>query len=306
MNWTDADAWNSAANGSGPTNYTNPQNGTTAGTTYKCNVNGKTVTLDADVTVDEIDSLTGVGGTLVIGASTTRNVSAALVVSFASGSLFTLAATRVLNWIGTVTTTGNQTVFNMTGGTLVVSGAMSSTGTGQSGGLIYLASGGPTVTVNGNITITGCTTAIPVYCSSGTLNHNGLPIAATSLAAIATTAGTHNWYGTFDISSGTSCSIRQTGGTINLYSGATPLILTVAGGLLINKCAGTLNFGSSSITQSASTGMIFVPGATIVGPTLPGAANVWTGSGAYGYAGGLLTPTKVASYHLGMDGGVNG
>lgn len=59
--------------------------------------------------------------------------------------------------------------------------------------------------------------------------------------------------------------------------------------------------GATEIVNQTATSYAAIIGGTdaqkacITGPTLPDVANVWYGSGQYGYAGGLLTPTKRAS-----------
>ncbi len=70
QNWDTASGWNSAANGSG-TAYTDPQNGAN---TFICDLNGKVVTLNKDVTVDQIIASDGTGY-LTVSGTRTINVS---------------------------------------------------------------------------------------------------------------------------------------------------------------------------------------------------------------------------------------
>lgn len=136
-NWDSADGWNDAADGSG-VNYTNPQNGVN---TFICDMNGKAISLNIDVTVDRVQALTS-GTVERLTISSTRSLTAAtkyagssITLGFiavstngvltysgnvdgtgATGAMFRLsAATSVLNWIDSSAVSGNCYIIGVNG-----------------------------------------------------------------------------------------------------------------------------------------------------------------------------------------------
>lgn len=196
---------------------------------------------------------------------------------------------------------------------------------------LYAPSGSPTITIAGNISGSGY--GSPAYLMSGTalitgniscgyvlyypfgaIRINGATVTldgeildSISLAAISLISGTLNWRGNRSLASGKNALIHMMGGTLNLnHATEAPLVLTNDGTFGIIKTGGTLNYadiggGAAHINLTSAAARAIILGddtaeaAMLSTPTLPDVANVWYGSGQYGYSGGLLTPTKRAS-----------
>lgn len=224
MNLTDANAWNTAANGSG-TDWTYE-----AGANV-LHANGKTVTLDADVSCSQLTHDATAGGTFALSGAVTRAIVADLLATkqgaatpTTATALITVAAGQTLNITGNATAQTSLyscAVWN-NGGTVNLTG--NCVGTSTYAATLFNSSG--TATVTGNPLGTGYGRAVQV--SGGTVNINGNPVETASGAAVYT-------------------PVNITGGTCNL----TGLPTSVNGGPSIYIAGGVLNWKNQTVTLSA-------------------------------------------------------
>jgi hypothetical protein len=227
MNLTDANAWNTAANGSG-TDWT-----------YEAGVNildanGKAITLDADVSATKLQTSSGVGGHFEIPASTSRTITADLQAAFAGASTPTLTQALITVASGqTLTLTGNLTAQTNTYACAI------------------WCNGG-TVNITGN-SVSTATYSYPLFVSGGTANWTGNPTATGSGRGCAVYGGTLNLSGNPQVT-GTSYSgqsgVFVAGGTLNL----TGYPVTIGGnGHGIYLYGGTCNWKNQTVNFPANT-----------------------------------------------------
>jgi hypothetical protein len=222
MNLTDANAWNTAANGSG-TDWTYE-----AGA-HILDANGKAITLDADVSVTRLQNTSGVGGYYLITASATRNIVADLTVNH-SGARTPIPATCLLSTLAgqTVNITGNLTAANLYSVTLLIEGG--------------------TVTINGGGTASGIY-SFSVYQNGGTLTWTGSPTTSGYGRCYGGVGGTASLNGTFSSTSASSTAI---------YVDAAANTTTLTGKVYTTKnsnaaivIGGTLNWKNQSVSLAA-------------------------------------------------------
>lgn len=162
-----------------------------------------------------------------------------------------------------------------------------------------------TLTITGNPTGKSNSTTLPaaaVRMTAGVLHLDGVPKSENGGIAVYASGGVVSWYGARSLAAGDDCIIQTTGTAIlALYLNTTPLTLQCAGNLAMWVGTGGIapppdsGVVPSIVRMSASAGVAIVgTGATVTlvsGPTLPDATDVLQGSGQYGYAGDLQTPS---------------
>jgi hypothetical protein len=281
-NWNDANGWNTVAGGGG-TAYTNPQNGAN---TFTCHANGQTVTINVNVTVTQVDTLTTGGGfTLADGITLTAIVLAGtttcVTFSAASPATATIAGTVT----GSAATASAHGANNTGTGTLVVNGNVASGGAFNFG--INNNSTG-TISVTGNVTGGSSNTGCGIYnVGAGTV----------TVAATTVTGGTNaNAFGIYNAGAGTATvtatTVSGSGNSSAIYNAgagtATVTATTVTGG------TGSGTYG----LWNNSTGSITVTATTIIGGSNATAYGVYNASTG--------TVTAVGDATAGGAFGVNG
>jgi hypothetical protein len=300
-----------------------PQSGDTA------NINaGHTVTLDENFT----GNITGSAatGSLTCGTST-RQIAGNVTYSGTSTSgLVIVPASATLTIAGQVSNTssgraivtsgsGNITVSNIGGTALSNSGSgrgISTSGTGTmvivgdvvntgSGPAILQASTSTSHTITGSMSSGGSSSrsnSFGIQQQAGTVTFDGNaghPNTSFGYELFAN-GGTINWSGSRTLAAGYDLGLYINSGTLNISNlslaceGIATIIRTAAATVTATGATVTLQSASAAFTQ-LGTNLGANYSVAVIGPTLPSVANVWYGSGQYGYAGGLLSPTKRAS-----------
>jgi hypothetical protein len=238
---------------------------------------------------------TGGAGTTSITQSTSAGYS---ILATGSGTY------SVVNTGGTALslTTGGRCISSVsTSESCVVTGAVSCTSYGMS---LYHATGAGTLTLTGDVTATGTTSAVSWGATSSTFNFVGKPLGnATNGGNCPVTfgGGTCNWTGTVAIAANEDVGFNQTGGTCYYGTGAgTKLILNNTNGrCFIRKTGGTGTTTYLEMNNLASNSQsMFWGHATssfvVSGPSIPSAANV-----RYGVARGFPSDSGAAVTGLG-------
>lgn len=253
---------------------------------------------------------TSTAGLIIVGAGDVLTVTG-LSTGGAAGYVY-VQTDGTLN-LGNVSETSTGRVVSSTGGALNQTGTVGCSGAGYGlyvatncvvtqSGVITVSSGYGlyfAATVNGstagNHSCSAGTGCVVVGGGTGTLAFTGNPVSTAGAASvIRATGGTVNWTGASTIAAGAYAYIYVAGGTLD----TTGLVLANSGNLCILHTTGTITQGTGTITNQSTAAGVAVTGTellTVTGPTLPDVANVWTGTGTYGYAGSPLTPTKRAS-----------
>jgi hypothetical protein len=105
--------------------------------------------------------------------------------------------------------------------------------------------------------------------------------------------GTLNFLGAWSIPAGKACKITEDYNAIIVMNG---MVLSNYGTFVIGRVVNgftDITQGTGTITNMISTAQAagYNCTLTVTGPTLPTAANVLKGSGNYGYASALVTPS---------------
>lgn len=271
MNWDDANAWNSAADGSG-TNYTNPQNG--GGTTYLCYLNGKTVTVNIAVAVDQI--VGSVSGVL----SVPDGASALITVATATaGITIPLGSVGILTWAGA------------SASSLTINGDVNYSGTSTSGMFPYTTN--QAITLNGKVTNTssgycfvgsgsGVLTISNVGGTAISCSGSGRGVSHASTGAMTVTGAMSNTSSgrCISVNAATTCSITGSGsnsgvsGYVAAFTAA-GITATFTGDVTVSTGTGLfINNGSLSIVGNLSSS------ANGVALNVGGGACTWIGSRA--------------------------
>lgn len=326
-NWDEADGFNTQADGLG-SNYT--AGASEAGNTFDCNGVNFTLNIDVTCTLITSSNAAGyitVSGTRSITGNVTyaststsgmvrATTGAGLTVvglstNSSSGYCYVLSGTAPLtlsNVGGTAITLSAGRLFHSTGsGAITINGNVAQTSTGylwaESTAVVTItgnvsaatgfiqARGTTTWTLNGDITstIVSLNTGVIDTQSGVSFTWNGTSTGASS-ATIVYNTGTFIWSGARTLAASKTCVLWLVSGTMNLSN----LVLTNSGTFIVHVNTGTLTGTNATITNqsaAASAAQIGTTALTIVGPSLPTAGNVVSGTGTFGYAGDLQTPT---------------
>lgn len=160
----------------------------------------------------------------------------------------------------------------------ITSTANAVTGTSEntsSGVGLYLSSG--THAINSLVDCpSGTSTGVGLRVSGATVN---LAAAANSTGvgqAIYCNTGTLNWVGTVSIDSAKNCWIYKNGGTLNLGTSGTALILNITGSFMLLEFSGTTVQTYGTIMRQVSTAQVAgIPYniLAVTGPTIPAVGN---------------------------------
>lgn len=281
-NWDSANGWNTVAGGGG-TAYTDPQNG--GGNTFICDLNGKTVALNKDVTVDQIQASTSTGN-LTVSATRTINGNLSYSSSSTSGMVRPSAGTLTVNGSVTNSSSGYCIAGSSTASLVIANGTSDALIASGAGTAVYWGSTG-NLTITGNLYAQG--TVASAYClnvlaaASVTINGNVYDPAAISSAykAITCSAG----------------SVTINGNATLCGSGSTTsseILFTSSANLTINGTVSRTSTGSGTGIYFNSTGTITLnngSGTVITGgASSGGTAVIVVGTGATGAITGNLVP----------------
>lgn len=306
-NWTDADGWNTNADGVSGTNYTNPQNG--GGTTFVCDLNSNGPIADVDIVVDEINGAGG--GVLAIADGATRAITATITGNgqgfFQCAGTATLTINGAVNYSGTNTTNGavkvgtgmtvaiNGQVSNASSGYCVIAsgsgaisisnvGSVAVSNTGSGRGVSFASSG--SLTISGAINNTSNGRAVQPGTSGGAISITGTLTSSGTGYCLFSGNGTTTIYGSVVASSG--IGVGGAAGTVNIEGNCS----TSATGIAINAAGLTVNWYGSR-TLSASTDCYMTQTAGTLAFATASAALTLSNSGTFVIlkTGGSLTYT---------------
>ena len=313
-NWSDAKAWNTAADGSGDNaSHPLPSDAT-------ADLNGKAVVLDVSPTLAAIQA-SGAAGQLTVSGSRAITADVNYSGSRTSG-MIVLPNGTALTINGQVSNSGSGyavwmpagsnapiTVSNPGGTAVSCSNGRAISGSGTSTGAVTIVgdvvvSGGDYAiyttgeanhSLTGNILKTGATAAW--FCNATSLTINGRILGYDPFYTSSTTL---NWIGTHTLAADEQVWWRIAGGTVNFGTAGTALLLTVLGRLTITKYDGNFSqsYGTVTLGSAAAQAAMYSNNAQVLavtGPVLPDAANVLQGSGQYGYASDLQLPSYSGS-----------
>ena len=251
MNWDAANGWN-AVSGGGGTAYTNPQN---AANTFICDLNGKTVVANQDISVDKIQASTGVGGNLsVTAAARMITVNGGLLNSAFSNAKPLIYGTGTNGGVGAGQTLTLQSTsasayvaYNYTGGggiAIVDGGAMIVSNPTGMGCIFnsYGVSGDAFVVNSGSFTVNGVVygysnNGYGITCNGGTTIVNG------------------------DLHGGYLFNVRVNGGTLTINGNIYHDAGNTWHDLLIN--GGAVNWTGGRSLTAGSFAWLFVQGGTL-------------------------------------------
>lgn len=297
-NWSAIDGWNDAANGLG-THYTNPQNGTPAGTTYDCVLNSLAMVADVDITVDAIRAPATDIGILTVSGTRTINVGSTNGIIYGH----TLVAGMVVVPTGTNLIVNGQVVNSSTGNAIVTAGTAGLTannGTNTlfsaSAGRALLGAGTGVFNITGHINNSGATAGATI--TSTNVNHtlHGNLSCSGSGSALALSGGTWAW----TPGAGVSVTMTSTGGnglalsggTVDVIDNLTTSDLGTGNGRAIIVAGGTLNYtGSRTLASGADCCIGMSSGAVNLATATAALALANSGSFVVMVRGGTLTTT---------------
>lgn len=256
-----------------------PGSGTTVSNTAAgyCILESSTAALTINNSGGTAVSNTGTGRTIRWTGTGALIITATTVASASGGYAISMSAIPVgCGFTGDVVGTGGLAIVTV-GGTFLITGNISSTTTPYTGGALQVTGGA--VTFDGSISGSGCSlfiTAGSLIWSSATRT-----IASEASGLVSQTGGTFNMSNVTLNNSG-NFSIIKTGGTLTLTNTIIRNTSAAAGAACSTSVAGEITAWNAAVAAGNS-------------PILPVVENVWNGTAGYGYSGGLLTPTKVAS-----------
>jgi hypothetical protein len=321
MNWDDANAWNTAADGSG-TDYTNPQNG--GGNTYICDLNGaaKTISINVAVSVDQIrQGVTTGGGKIAIPNGTAATITVASANGF-YGDVFSSVTwgtgTCSLTINGSVTYAGTSTsgmIPYTTSQTVTVNGRVTNSSSGYalggtgSGALTISNAGGTAVTASGSGRVVNHTSTGSLQVSGDILSSGagyGVRILGNctwSVTGNITTSGLSSSCGVGSASASAAGTITGTisGGGISVEcnNGSVSVVGNMSSsgsGVSVTLAGGTLTWIGSRTLSAAADCRISLSGGTLALANGTGALSLAnSGTIAIYKTGGTLTTTSGAN-----------
>lgn len=247
-----------------------------------------------------LESSTGIVGVVNAGVTAVSNSS--------SGRAIDMEGSGALTLTGNVANSGSGTAVrvNSSSANHAFTGNVSITSSGIG---FQVNAGTVSWTPGSGTSLTNAATSSSVYAmavTGGALFINGSPTTVNNsngawTSALYVNGGTLQWSGARTIAAGAELEIDCASGAIQFANATAALTLTNSGTFVLRKSTGTLTYtaagGTASIIRATETSYCAMPGCTdaekaiITGPTLPTAGNVLTGSGTFGYAGSVQTPT---------------
>jgi hypothetical protein len=240
INWDTTDGWNTASGGGG-TAYTDPQNGVD---TFICNLNGKVVTLNKDVTVDQITATDGTGYLSINGTRT-------LTVAAENGILYSGTSTSgMVRYTTGANLTINGEVHGSSTGYPIVGSGSGVLSISNAGGRAIRGSASNRIVTHGstgNLTIVG-----DIYHSAASVISRTLFISRACTASITGNIYTYAGYGIYQNAAATTTIVgnatAREGGGYLLYNSSGSMTLDgemehTAGGVnTVYVASGTFNW----------------------------------------------------------------
>ena len=252
------------------------------------------ITLANNVTVDGFDMITGTTTALTSSGATGVNVSIGNITTSGATNAVTLTnSTGTVTIAGGTMTGGSGTVFNVSGGSAAITCAAVINQSNATQRLVNIQSiTGGTVTLSGNLSSTGTSTGINVSsCTGGTINFSGttktLNTPTVTPVTLASNGGT-----TINFSGGGLAITSSTATGFNATGGATAINVTGTGNVISSTTGTALNVANSNIGASGITFQSISANGSANGITLNNTGNsgglTVTGTAATDGSGGTI------------------